>query len=101
MKLYIANFSGSVTCADLKSFVAPFGIATRSEIALDSFTGVSRGFGFVTMEDAEGSAAIETLHNSIWNGLKVVVQEAPPERKLAGSYPSPSGRVQPYAFRKK
>ncbi|RYY41455.1 MAG: RNA-binding protein [Chitinophagaceae bacterium] len=102
MKIYIANFPGTVSCADLKSFVAPFGIASRSEIALDSFTGVSRGFGYVTMEDEEAKTAIATLHDTEWNGLRVTVQEAAPERKLAGSYKSASGGpVQPYSFRKK
>ncbi|RYZ20221.1 MAG: RNA-binding protein [Chitinophagaceae bacterium] len=100
MKIYIANFPGTVTCADLKAFFEPFGIVTRAELALDVFTGVSRGYGYVTMADAEAEQAIAALHGKLLQGLPVLVQEAPEERAATGSYRSSVGPVKPYHFRK-
>ncbi|RYY64974.1 MAG: RNA-binding protein [Chitinophagaceae bacterium] len=98
MKIYIANFNGAVTCADLRAFVAPFGIATHSEIALDAFTGNSRGFGFVTMDDGEAKAAIDTLHNSFWNGHRITMQEVAVQRRTFRAPSSAAGTIPPDTY---
>jgi RNA recognition motif-containing protein len=100
MKIYVANFPGTITCTELSALFAPFGSVGQSEIAMDAFTGVSRGFGYVVMKDEEAPVAIAALHNTDWQGLKLTVAEAPVAPDLKGSYKVGSGPVQGYRFRK-
>ena len=100
MKIHIANLQGTVSCAELSGLFAPYGSVTQSEIATDVFTGVSRGFGYVTMKDEEAPAAIAALHGMEWQGLTLSVGEAPPDREQKGSYKVGDGPVQGYRFRK-
>jgi RNA recognition motif-containing protein len=100
MKIYIANFAANVTCAELLNLFTPFGSVGETEVALDAFTGVSRGFGYVTMKDEEAPKAIEALNGSEFQGLPLTVREAPAELSSKGSYKVGAGPVQGFRFRK-
>ncbi len=58
-KLFIGNLSFKVTDRELNDAFAPFGVI-KAEIVRDKFTGQSRGFGFVEVDEAE--AAVRAMH---------------------------------------
>ena len=67
--------------ADLQDIFEQFGTVRESRVINDRETGRSRGFAFVTMgNDAEGQAAIATLHGKQFAGRTITVNEARPER---------------------
>ena len=52
-KLYVGNFSFSMTESELRSLFEPHGSIESATIATDRYTGRSRGFGFVSMPNDE------------------------------------------------
>jgi RNA recognition motif-containing protein len=55
-------------------------------VITDKFTGQSRGFGFVEMSSgSEAQKAIDALNGTQLEGRTLVVNEARPQEKRAGS----------------
>jgi cold-inducible RNA-binding protein len=80
MKLYVGNLSFETSEADLQDIFEQFGTVKESRVINDRETGRSRGFAFVTMgNDAEGRAAITTLHGKQFGGRTITVNEARPK----------------------
>jgi RNA recognition motif-containing protein len=80
MKLYIGGLAYSVTDEELKEFFATEGTVVSAVVIKDKFTGQSKGFGFVEMEDIkEGQNAIKTLDGKELNGRAVMVNQARPQ----------------------
>ena len=52
-KIYVGNFSFSMTESELRSLFEPHGSIESATIATDRYTGRSRGFGFVSMPNDE------------------------------------------------
>lgn len=78
MKLYVGNLPFSVDEAGLKNLFKDF---NPSEVALikDKFSGRSKGFGFVTIEDdASAKKAISEMNEKDVEGRKLKVNEAKP-----------------------
>jgi len=78
-KLYIGGLPYTTTDEELKSKFSEFGSVSSANIITDKFTGRSRGFGFVEMEnDEEAQSAIEKLNGSDFGGRNLTVNEAKP-----------------------
>lgn len=76
-KLYVGNLSFDTTEADLSELFSKAGTVTQTEVINDKMTGRSRGFGFVTMADAEGArAATDQFNGSNLQGRNLTVNEA-------------------------
>ena len=89
MNIYVSNLGNTITDEELKKLFSEHGEVSSAKVILDSFTGTSRGFGFVEMpDDAEGQKAINKLHDSEINKLKLSVQVAKPKEERKGSYPA-------------
>ncbi len=87
---------------DLKDLFARYGEVKSAEIMYDLFTGESRGFGYVEMEDeAAAQKAIDELNNSKLKSLTISVQQTKPKEQHKGSYKVGNGAVKVYKFRKK
>jgi RNA recognition motif-containing protein len=72
-----------------------------AEIAMDVFTGLSRGFGYIEMaQNQEAQKAITGLDKSELSGLTISVQEAKPKEEHKGSYKVGDGAVNAYRFKK-
>ena len=72
MKLYVGNLSFDTSEADLRDIFEQFGTVRETRVINDRETGRSRGFAFVTMgNDAEGRAAIGTLHGKQFAGRTI------------------------------
>ncbi|KAF9066890.1 hypothetical protein BDP27DRAFT_1329930 [Rhodocollybia butyracea] len=51
-KLFIGGLAGTVTSESMKEFFSQFGKVVDSTVMLDRETGRSKGFGFISLEDA-------------------------------------------------
>lgn len=72
--IYIGNLEWKTTLDELKDFFAPYGQVTSAEIIKDRETGMAKGFGFVTMENAD--KAILELNGKEFRGRTVKINEA-------------------------
>jgi len=79
MKLYVGNLTFDTTDQDLRELFTQYGKPTDVALVTDRETGRSRGFGFVTMGNAEeGKAAISALEGKDFQGRNLTVNEARP-----------------------
>lgn len=85
-KIYVGNLSFQTDEAKLEALFTPFGSVKSAAIIRDRFSGDSRGFGFVEMEDdTEAQAAIDALNSTQFEGRSLTVNEArPPAPKTGG-----------------
>ena len=80
MNIYVSNLGFNIKDEDLKAFFTPFGNVTSAKVINDKFTGQSRGFGFVEMnDDAAARNAIAELDQKSLDGRSVKVMEARPK----------------------
>lgn len=88
-KIFVGNFSFSMTEAELRSMFEPFGKIESVTVATDRDTGRVRGFGFVEMsDDAAAEKAMVALNGKDVGGRTINVNEARPKTehsKLRGS----------------
>lgn len=84
MRLYVGNLNFSTTEESLEALFSNYGQVEEVAIITDRETGRSRGFGFVTMDEAGGKEAIEALNNTELEGRTLTVNEAKP-RESRGS----------------
>ena len=91
MKLYVGNLPFSVDLEGLKKLFEGYEVAEASVIS-DKFSGRSKGFGFVTIEDEESAKkAISEMNGKDVEGRELKVSEAkpmedrPPRRDFGGN----------------
>jgi len=78
--IYVGNLAFDATEDQLRSLFGEHGALGRVVIVKDRFSGESRGFGFVDMEnDGEAAAAIEALNGHDLGGRALKVNEARPQ----------------------
>ncbi len=79
-KLFVGSISFDSTEESLKQKFEEIGPVVSAKIIFDRFSGRSKGFGFVEMENDEDAAkAIQELNGSMLDGREIVVNEAKPE----------------------
>ena len=82
MKLYVGNLSFETTENDLQDLFEQHGTVNEVHLMMDRFTGKSRGFAFVTMNDGgQANAAISALNGHALNDRTLVVGEARPREE--------------------
>ena len=87
--LFVGNLSRGVTGSDLERLFSECGKVTSAQIVADRFSGHSKGFGFVEMQnDADARLAIKTMHLKELDGRCMTVSEARPreQRGRRGGY---------------
>ncbi len=77
--IYVGNLPWSATEEEVHSLFAAHGNVLSVKLVTDRETGRARGFGFVEMEDADATAAVEALDNSSFGGRTLRVNEARPK----------------------
>lgn len=78
-KIYIGNLAHETTDESLEAAFSSFGAIRSAAVVRDRFSGESRGFGFVEMDnDEEAAAAIAGLNQQSLDGRTVTVNEARP-----------------------
>ncbi len=82
MKLFVGNLPFNTTQEELAELFGASGTVNSVNIITDRFSGKSRGFGFVEMENQdEAQAAIERLNGNELQGRPLTVNEARPQRE--------------------
>lgn len=79
MNIYVGNLSYGVSDDNLREVFEAFGEVSSAKVITDKYSGRSKGFGFVEMDnDSEANAAIEQLDGAEIDGRPVKVNEARP-----------------------
>ena len=76
IRIYVGNLNKSTTQDEINTLFATAGTVTSVELVMDKGTGLSKGFGFVSMPDqAEADKAISMFnaYSLADNALKVNV----------------------------
>lgn len=85
MNIYVGNLSYEVGDTDLKDAFSSFGVVTSAKVISDTYTGTSKGFGFVEMESkGEAQEAIAKLNGMDLKGRTITVNEARPRNDFNG-----------------
>jgi RNA recognition motif-containing protein len=80
MNIYVGNLPYSVTDEDLRETFAPYGDVSSVQLISDRFSGESKGFGFVEMNNnSQADAAIKALNGSALKGRNITVNQAKPK----------------------
>jgi RNA recognition motif-containing protein len=87
MNIYVGNLDYKVTESDLEGLFEDYGTVSSAKIISDKFSGRSKGFGFVAMEDQkEATKAIKELNGATFENREIVVNEARPKKETFNRY---------------
>ncbi len=79
-KLFVGGLPYTSTSEELKNLFTPVGAVLSATVIIDKFTGQSKGFGFVEMEnDTEAQTAINQLNGTEVGGRSIIVSVARPK----------------------
>lgn len=79
MNIYVSNLSYGVNDTDLSELFQEFGEVSSAKVIIDRYSGQSRGFGFVEMDNEEEALkAIDELNEVDYDGKVIVVKKAKP-----------------------
>ena len=83
MNIYVGNLDFKVSENDLKELFEEYGAVGSVKIIVDKFSGRSKGFGFIEMDNQdEAVKAIEELNGKTLLTREVVVNEAKPKKEF-------------------
>lgn len=83
-KLYVGNLPFDASRDDVRAAFEAFGTVYEVSLIEDRNTGRPRGFGFVEMDEAGATAAIEGLNDKDFGGRNIQVNEAREKRGGGG-----------------
>ena len=82
MNIYLGNIAWSMTEDTVEALFAEFGTVSSVKIITDKYSGRSKGFGFVEMDDdAAAQKAIDALNDSEQEGRNLRVNQARPRER--------------------
>ncbi|HNZ71788.1 MAG TPA: RNA-binding protein [Prolixibacteraceae bacterium] len=82
MNIYVGNLDFKVNGDDLQGIFEEYGTVSSTKIIVDKFSGRSKGFGFVTMDNQnEAQNAVNELNGATLENRKMVVNEAKPKKE--------------------
>ena len=85
MNIFVAKLSFDTDSDGLRRTFEEFGDVSSANVIMDKFTGRSKGFGFVEMDDdGEAQSAINELNDSELDGRTIVVKKAEPRGERGG-----------------
>ncbi|MBC8319809.1 MAG: RNA-binding protein [Bacteroidetes bacterium] len=83
MNIYVGNLDFKVDESDLETLFEEHGTVSSAKVIVDKFSGRSKGFGFITMDNQdEASNAIKELNGTLLKDREIVVNEAKPKREF-------------------
>jgi RNA recognition motif-containing protein len=81
MNIYVGNLSYKVEENELRQIFEEYGEVASVKIITDKYSGRSKGFGFIEMNDEEqAKKAIEELNQKEVDGRQIIVNVARPRR---------------------
>jgi RNA recognition motif-containing protein len=86
-KLYVGSLPYSISEDELRDLFTPYGSVASVRIITDKFTGQSKGFGFVEMENPEDAQkAVQAVNGMQVGGRTLIVNDARPEQRRERSF---------------
>jgi RNA recognition motif-containing protein len=88
-KLYVGNLPWRTTEEDFRDLFRDYGPIHSVFLVIDQETNMSRGFGFVELEELHAEAAISALEQTTFLGRTLRVCKAfgkPPEKKAGTGF---------------
>jgi cold-inducible RNA-binding protein len=83
-KIYVGNLPFTATDAELRTLFSEHGTVESVSLPTDRETGRPRGFGFVEMNRADASRAIQNLNGKDMGGRALRVNEAQDKPRSGG-----------------
>jgi RNA recognition motif-containing protein len=83
-KLYVGNLPFTATEEALRAVFAAHGTVETLSLVTDRDTGQARGFGFVEMNNADASRAMQALNGTDFGGRPLKVNEAQDRARSGG-----------------
>jgi len=81
-RLFVGGLPYTVTSSQLEEMFSKFGKVVSCDVISDRYSGQSKGFAFVEMEnDKEADEAIEKLNETELEGRKIAVNVARPREE--------------------
>ena len=88
MNIYVGNLAYGVTEGQLEALFQEFGTVASVNLIKDKYSGESKGFGFVEMnQQAEAEEAIKKLNGRALDGRDLTVNIARPRNDRSHSNP--------------
>jgi RNA recognition motif-containing protein len=85
INIYVGNLPFSSDESELRALFENYGAVESAKVIVDQFTGRSRGFGFIEMQNREeGLKAIQELDSRDLSGRALKVNEARPRNNASG-----------------
>lgn len=86
MNIFVARLDYDTRSEDLREVFEDFGAVSSANVIMDRYTGRSRGFGFVEMDNEdEARTAINELNDTELMGRTIVVKKAEPRKEKKSS----------------
>ena len=87
MNIYVGNLDFKVDENELEELFTEFGRVNSVNIISDKYSGRSKGFGFVEMEnDDDANKAINKLNGTVHKSREIVVNKAKPRKSDHNRY---------------
>ena len=87
LKLYVGNLPFGASEEDLRKLFSEAGTVQSVKIVTDSYSGRSRGFGFVEMtSQMDAEKAISLNNGKTFMERALIVSEARPQKKREGNF---------------
>jgi len=81
-RLFVGGLPYTITSSQLEEIFSKFGKVVSCDVITDRYSGQSKGFAFVEMEnDKEADEAIEKLNETELEGRKIAVNVARPREE--------------------
>ena len=81
MNIYVGQLPYSVTEEELREMFLQYGEVANLNLIMDSYSGQSKGFGFIEMpNNSEADQAIKGLNKSMLNGREIKVNQSEERR---------------------
>lgn len=82
MNIFVAKLDYNTSEDTIRGLFENYGTVSSVKIIMDKFTGRSKGYGFVEMDDdSEANDAISNLNDAEVDGRSIVVKQAQPREK--------------------
>lgn len=84
VKLFITGYPADIQDLEIIEIISIHGIPVSIDLIRDKITGISKGFGFIEMNDQAGAdRAIAAVDGMVIRGRKIKLKRADPERPKA------------------
>ena len=82
MDIYVGNLPYRITANDLRELFSQYGVVADAKVINDKYSGKSKGFGFVQMDDKDSAEnAIKSLNDTDLDGRNIKVNQARPRER--------------------